>query len=460
MEWETIAAISTPLGEGGIGIVRISGPEAVAIADKVLISKKGKNVWEFPSHTLHLCKVQSPTSGETIDQVMVSVMRAPRSFTREDVVEINCHGGAVPLRATLKAVLDQGARLAQPGEFSKRAFLNGRIDLAQAEAVIDVIRSRTDRGLSAALDNLEGSLSREIRGLREQISGILARIEVNIDFPGEDPEAEITAEDLGEMLSRITAEVERLLTGAGQGKVLREGIKLVIAGRPNVGKSSLLNALLREKRAIVTDIPGTTRDVIEEMLNLAGIPVRIMDTAGIRNTGDKIEALGVERSEELLKEADVVLVVMDASMGILEEDKVVNSKAGDKKVLVVLNKSDLVGGEISLSQWEETLGRECVAVSAKTGRGLEVLEEKVRALIESGSPLPEGPLITRLRHEEALNKSLLHLKEAWTACSAGVPEDIIAIDVKEAWSSLGEITGETASEEIVDRIFADFCIGK
>lgn len=459
MEGETIAAISTPVGEGGIGIVRLSGPEAVSIAEKVLVPPTGKKVGEFSSHTLHLCRVQLPSSKEILDEVMVSVMRAPKSFTREDVVEINCHGGSLPLTATLNALLSQGARLARPGEFSKRAFLNGRIDLAQAEAIIDVIRARTDKGLSAALDNLEGSLSREIRHVRDELSGVLALIEVNIDFPGEDPEAEITSAELEAMLSAIEASVEQILSGAVQGKVLREGIKLVIAGRPNVGKSSLLNALLREKRAIVTDIPGTTRDVIEEMLNLGGIPVRIMDTAGIHQTGDKIEALGVERSEELLRQADVVLAVMDAFTGVLAEDLAVLKKAGEKKTLVVVNKRDLVE-QVDLSQWQQATGKDCAAVSAKTGQGLASLEDKLRELMVSDLALPEGPLITRARHEEALRKALLHIREAKAACNEGIPEDIMAIDVREAWISLGEITGETASEEIIDRIFADFCIGK
>ena len=459
MEWETIAAISTPLGEGGIGIVRLSGAKAINIAEKVIISPAGKLVSEFPSHTLHLCKVQLPGSKQVLDEVMVSVMRAPRSFTREDVVEINCHGGTVPLIATLNALLSQGARLAEPGEFSKRAFLNGRIDLAQAEAIIDIIRARTDKGLSAALDNLEGSLSLEIKELRKELSGVLARIEVNIDFPGEDPDAEITDQELGQMLAMVEASAKRLLAGAGQGKVLRDGIKLVIAGRPNVGKSSLLNALLGEKRAIVTNIPGTTRDAIEEILNLAGIPVRIMDTAGIRATGDEVEKLGVEKTEQLLEQADVILVVMDASAGMLQEDLAVNQKAGSKKCLVVVNKSDLVG-TVEIAQWEEATGRECVAISARTGQGLEDLENKIRALIEAGIPVAEGPLITRVRHEQALKTALEHIWDAAAACSAGVPEDIIAIDIREAWASLGEITGETASEEIVDRIFADFCIGK
>lgn len=459
VEWETIAAISTPRGEGGIGIVRISGPDAIRIAGKVLVPPAGKTVGEFESHSLHLCRVKLPSDNKIIDEVMVSVMRAPKSFTREDVVEINCHGGTVALTATLNAVLSQGARLAQPGEFTKRAFLNGRIDLAQAEAVIDVIRARTDRSLSAALDNLEGSLSREIRGIRGDLSGILARIEVNIDFPGEDPEAEVTPEELEDMLSGIEDSIERLLAGSGRGKVLREGIRLVIAGRPNVGKSSLLNALLREKRAIVTDIPGTTRDVIEETLNLGGIPIRVMDTAGIRRAGDKIEALGVEMSEKLLDQADIVLLVTDASAGLLEEDLAVNKKAGDKKCLVVVNKLDLVGS-VELSQWEKSTGRRCVAVSAKTGLGLESLEEKVVELIETGIAPAEGPLVTRLRHEQALKKALEHVREAREACVQGIPEDIMAIDVREAWTSLGEITGETVSEEILDRIFADFCIGK
>ena len=459
MEGDTIAAISTAMGEGGIGIVRISGPEAVNIADRIIEASSGTPVSKFPTHTLHLCKVKAPGREEFVDEVMVSVMRAPRSFTREDVVEINCHGGALPLITTLNSVLSQGARLAEPGEFSKRAFMNGRIDLTQAEAIIDIIRSRTDKSLSVAMDNLEGSLSVEIRRIREKLSGIMARIEVNIDFPGEDPDSEISIEELQELLKEAEGSIEKLLSGAGQGKILREGIKLVIAGRPNVGKSSLLNALLREKRAIVTDIPGTTRDVIEEMLNLGGIPVRIMDTAGIRATKDEVELIGVERSEQLLEQADIILAVVSAPDGLLEEDVVVLQKTEGKKCLVVVNKSDLVDS-VNIPEWEKNTGRNCVALSARTGQGLEVLEEKVRNMIEQGLEVPEGPLVTRLRHEHALKKALEHIQEAREACLEQIPEDIIAIDVREAWTTLGEITGETASEEIIDRIFADFCIGK
>ena len=329
--------------------------------------------------------------------------------------------------------------------------------MAQAEAIIDVIRARTDKGLSAALDHLEGSLSREIRGIRDDLSGCLARIEVNIDFPGEDPDAEVTTEELGKNLSRIEKEIEKLLAGAGQGKVLREGLKTVIAAGPMWGSPALM--LCFGKRAIVTDIPGTTRDVIEEMLNLGGIPVRVLDTAGIRPTRDEVERIGVERSERALKEADLVLVIMDASTGLLEEDKGVLKKAGEARCLVVVNKSDLVE-KVDIEGWEKLTSRECVAVSAKTGWGLSSLEEKIRGIIEKGEKVREGPLITRVRHEEALRKALKHIREAREACSLGVPEDIIAIDVREAWTSLGEITGDTASEEIVDRIFADFCIGK
>jgi tRNA modification GTPase len=459
MDLDTIAAISTPMGEGGIGIVRVSGPDAISIADKVVVLSGRESLCDIPSHSLRLCKVQDPDTRETVDEALVSVMRSPRSFTREDIVEINCHGGPVPLMATLNALLSWGARLAEPGEFSKRAFLNGRIDLAQAEAIIDVIRSHTDKGLATAIDNLEGSLSVEIRQIREALSGLIARIEVNIDFPGEDPEADISGEELKEIIMGVQVSIEKLLAGANRGKIFRDGIKLMIAGRPNVGKSSLLNALLREKRAIVTDIPGTTRDVIEEMLNLEGIPVRIMDTAGIRPTGDTVEKIGVERAEHLLKEADIVLIVMDASQGITDEDKAVNNKTGDKKSLVIVNKCDLVE-KVDLEKWNQETGRDSVAVSAKTGQGLEVLQDKILDLIHQGVGAPEGPTVTRLRHEEALKQALYHVKEAVNAYSQGVPEDILAIDLREAWTTLGEITGETASEEIVDRIFADFCIGK
>jgi len=459
VEFDTIAAISTPLGEGGIGIVRISGPDAVSIAEKIFKPKGKKDLSEVKSHTLTLGSVVCPNTGEVIDEVLLSVMLSPRSFTKEDVVEINCHGGIMPLKRTLEAVLNAGARLAQPGEFTKRAFLNGRIDLAQAEAVIDIIRAKTEEGLRVAVGNLEGSLSKEIRKYMNGITDILARIEANIDFPEEDPEAFISRNELEEMIGEMVKEIEGFLREAERGKIFREGLKAVIAGKPNVGKSSLLNALLKEKRAIVTEIPGTTRDIIEEMLNIGGIPVRIIDTAGIRKSKDKVERIGVRRSEKSIKEADLVLLVLDAVTGIEKEDEIIIEKVKDKECIVLINKIDITG-KINIPFYEKATGKECIGISAKKGIGLKEVEEKIKERVFKGKINTTRPLITRVRHEQALKKALESLGEGLKACRDELPLDIIAIDVREAWEALGEITGDKVDEEILNRIFEEFCIGK
>ncbi|HBT19797.1 MAG TPA: tRNA uridine-5-carboxymethylaminomethyl(34) synthesis GTPase MnmE [Peptococcaceae bacterium] len=459
MEFDTIAAISTPLGEGGIGIVRISGPDAVKIAKKIFKPKGRESIGEVKSHTLTLGYVVCPNTGEVIDEVLLSVMKSPRSYTREDVVEINCHGGMMPLKRTLEAVLDAGARLAEPGEFTKRAFLNGRIDLAQAEAVIDIIRAKTDESLKVAVGNLEGSLSKEIKKFMDGITDILARIEANIDFPEEDPEAFITKNELEEMILKMMKEIEGFLQEAGKGKILREGLKAVIAGKPNVGKSSLLNALLKEKRAIVTEIPGTTRDIIEEMLNIGGIPVRIIDTAGIRKSRDKVERIGVRRSEKSIEEADLVLLVLDATTGIEREDEIIIEKVKNKECIVLINKIDITG-KVNIPYYEKITGKECIAISAKKGIGLREVEGKIRERVFEGKINTTRPLITRVRHEQALKKALKSLGEGLAACRDNLPLDVVAIDIREAWEALGEITGDKVDEEILNRIFEEFCIGK
>ncbi|NLK00531.1 MAG: tRNA uridine-5-carboxymethylaminomethyl(34) synthesis GTPase MnmE [Clostridia bacterium] len=451
---DTIAALATPLGEGGIGIVRISGPQAVDALEAIFRPKTEKRIRDFESHTLYLGNIISPRDGGVIDEALVAIMYAPRTFTREDVVEINCHGGSMPLRKTLEAVLAQGVRLAQPGEFTKRAFLNGRIDLVQAESILDIIRSRTHEGLRAAVDNLEGSISREIEGIRKQLSNILALVEVNIDFPEEDEEAAMGPGELEDELNKAAHEITRLLEGAGKGKILRDGIKVVIVGKPNVGKSSLLNTLLREKRAIVTDIPGTTRDIIEENLNLAGIPIRIIDTAGIRETGDEVEMIGVERSRKSLKNADLALIIFDITTGIQDEDGMIMDLVGDIPHLKLLNKIDL------MDRAEELYDEEFIPISAKTGAGMDLLEKNIGKIIEMDNIIGDQPLINRIRHEQALQRALESIENAKKSSEVGHPLDIIAIDIKEAWSHLGEIVGDTVTEEILDIIFQEFCIGK
>lgn len=454
---DTIAAISTPLGEGGIGIVRITGENSIDIADKVFKGKK--KVSELKSHTINHGKVIDPVDGNMVDEVLLSVMRKPNTFTREDVVEINCHGGILPLKQILSIVLDNGARLAEPGEFSKRAFLNGRIDLAQAESIIDIIKSKTEKSLSIAVNNLEGSLSEDIKSIRTLLTNILARIEVNIDFPDEDPEAHIDTDELADRLEKIIVEIDRLLKSAGKGKIFREGLKAVIVGKTNVGKSSLLNCLLEEKRAIVTDVPGTTRDVIEEMLNFGGIPLKIIDTAGIRKTEDTVEKIGVERSRKSIREADLVIVVLDGVRGLSEEDMEIIKIIKNKKHIFLVNKIDLVDDSV-IDKFENKLGEKCIPISAKKGSGLENVEAKIKEIVESESHKVGEALVTRSRHERALKDAREYLKESLKGIKEDVPFDIAAIDVREARNHLGEITGDTVSEDILDKIFSEFCIGK
>ncbi|GAW93652.1 tRNA uridine-5-carboxymethylaminomethyl(34) synthesis GTPase MnmE [Calderihabitans maritimus] len=461
MIYDTIAAISTPLGEGGIGIVRVSGNEAINIVEKIFRSQRGVKLHEVGSHTLSLGYIVNPENGEVVDEVLISVMRKPRSYTAEDVVEINCHGGIVPLRRTLELVLRSGARLAEPGEFTKRAFLNGRIDLAQAESVIDIIRAKTDAGLDLALNQLQGKLSEKITNLRSELLEILAFVEASIDFPEEEIE-ELSEGELVSRCKKVKEEISKLIREADKGKVYREGLSTVIIGRPNVGKSSLLNALLKEKRAIVTDIPGTTRDIIEEIINVGGIPLRIIDTAGIRETEDVVEKMGVERSREFFAKADLVLFVLDAYTGITKEDIEIANMLRDKKAIVLINKIDLDEGRIDPAELRKLVGdKPYLKISATEEIGLEELENKILEMVFEGEvQVGEKTLVTRLRHKEALQKAQAHIMDALKSIEEGMPADLYAIDLKAAWEALGEITGETVEEDILDRIFAEFCIGK
>lgn len=458
---DTIAAIATPLGEGAIGIVRLSGPQALEIAEKVFVGRDAGRLREQGSHRLHYGFVVDPESGEKVDEVLLTVMLAPRTYTREDVVEINCHGGIVPLRRVLELVLRQGARLALPGEFTKRAFLNGRIDLAQAESVLDVIRAKTEAGLRVALSQLAGELSARVRGFQDRILGLLAHVEASIDFPEEDIE-ELTREEMDREVRQMLGEVGRLLQQARYGKVYREGLRTVIVGRPNVGKSSLLNALLRERRAIVTEIPGTTRDVIEEVVNIAGIPIRLADTAGLRATDDVVEKIGVERSREAVGLADMVLVVLDASTGLVPEDLEVLELVREKKGIVLVNKCDIADGEVVAERVREVAqDKPVLVVSVRTGQGMENLEKAIEEMVLEGRvAASDVPLVSHVRHRVALERCREHLEEVAEGIKRGENLDLLAIDLRAAWEALGEITGATVTEDIVDRIFQDFCIGK
>lgn len=456
---DTIAAISTPLGEGGIGIVRISGPEATEIANTIFRAKKGDWV-NAGSHRLIYGHIVDQ-SGKTVDEVLLSYMKAPHTYTREDVVEINCHGGIVPLRKILELALARGARLAEPGEFSKRAFLNGRLDLAQAESVIDVIRSKTEAGLKLAVSQLRGVLSQKILILQNGLLGLLAQVEANIDFPEDDLE-EATGLSIINSSEDLLEEIQEMIRGAEAGKIYREGISTIIIGRPNVGKSSLLNAMLRENRAIVTEIPGTTRDIIEEVINIRGIPLKIIDTAGLRETEDIVEKIGVEKTREMIEQADLVLLVLDAARGLADEDYAIMKSIGEKKAIFLVNKVDVEESRIGENDLERLAEKRPVLwISAEKGTGLDELEERIVDMVLGGQVAgSDTVMVGNIRHKQALEKAARHLSEAVDGIKSRIPVDVVAIDIRTAWEALGEITGSTVTEDLLDRIFADFCIGK
>ena len=449
---DTIAAISTPLGEGGIGIVRLSGEKALPILRQLFRGVKGDGVLE--SRRLTYGHIVDPASGEVIDEVLASYMRAPYTYTRQDVVEINAHGGIVPLRRILELTLRHGARLASPGEFTVRAFLNGRLDLAQAEAVLDIVQAKTEAGLRVAVDQLEGRLSQEVRATRARLVNLLAYLEASIDFP----EDEVPLQDIAPVLEQVRAQIKQLLAHADQGIIYRQGVRAAIVGRPNVGKSTLLNALLRTERAIVTPIPGTTRDTLEETMNLRGIPLVLVDTAGIAATEDLIERLGVERSQEALRRADLALLVVDGSEPLTGADGEIAGLVGQRPAILVINKNDLpqVVAELDLLPDAPR-----VRLSALTGEGLETLEEAMVEAVLSGRVVAsDEPLISNPRHKALLQRALEHLTSAQEAHGQEMPADFIAIDLTAAVNALGEITGETVSEDLLEAIFSNFCVGK
>ena len=459
-EFDTIAAISTPPGEGGIGIIRISGEEALEIADKVYRAGS-KHLADQPSHTIHYGKITDPKTQDPIDEVMVTVMRAPKTYTREDVVEINSHGGVVAVNKVLQVVLQAGARLAEPGEFTKRAFLNGRIDLSQAEAVMDVIRAKTDKAMHLAVNQLDGNLSTLIRNLRREILDTLAQVEVNIDYPEYDDVEEMTSQLLIEKAKSVKAHVHQLLETASQGKILREGLATAIIGRPNVGKSSLLNVLLREEKAIVTDIPGTTRDVIEDFVSVKGVPLRLIDTAGIRETEDVVERIGVERSRKALKDADLVLLVFNQSEPLMQEDRVLIEATEDQKRIVILNKTDLEN-KLDLTELEELIDQEpIVKTSLVTQQGLDDLEQQIANLFFSGQTgEKDATYISNTRHIALLEEAEASLDQVINGIELDMPVDLVQIDMTHAWDLLGEITGDSVQDELITQLFSQFCLGK
>ena len=459
-EFDTIAAISTAPGEGAIGIVRISGDLAISIASSIYQCGT-KQLEEQKTHTIHYGHIVDPKSGEVYDEVMVSVLRAPKTFTREDIVEINCHGGIVAINRVLQLVLRMGARLAEPGEFTKRAFLNGRIDLSQAEAVMDLIRAKTDKSMQLAMRQLDGQLSHLIQNLRQEILNTLAQVEVNIDYPEYDDVEEMTLQLLREKTQQVLQGIRALLNTASQGKILRDGLKTAIVGRPNVGKSSLLNVLLREEKAIVTDIAGTTRDTIEEYVNVRGVPLQLIDTAGIRETDDVVEKIGVERSRKALKEADFVLLLLNQSETLQEEDiRLLETTKGMKRI-ILFNKTDLPSKLSTEDIAPYANEEEIVTTSMLNKEGIDQLEEKIAGYFFQGQMNErDATYLSNTRHIALLEKAEQALVEVQNGIEMEMPVDLIQIDFTRAWDLLGEISGDSVQDELLTQLFSQFCLGK
>jgi tRNA modification GTPase len=454
-----IAAISTPVGTGGIGIVRLSGAESFQVADRVFVSPSGKSVTSFPSHTIHYGHVVGK-DGAVIDEVMLTVMRAPKTYTREDIVEINCHGGNVVVGMVLQAVIDAGARLADPGEFTQRAFVNGRIDLSQAEAVMDVIDAKTEAGVSYSLNQLSGGLSKKYQGIDDELLHLLTYIDAALDYPEYDVE-EVTEHELDQNIHHMIDEIDELLQSAKVGKVVRDGIDTVILGEPNVGKSSLMNKLLHEEKALVTNIPGTTRDTIEDYLNIGGVPFHIIDTAGIRETDDVIEKMGVERAKQMVNQAELVLYIEDVSRETSNGDQKWMSLLEGKKVLHIYNKSDLID-EDDQASLKDHLSDNQIVLSVKSEEGLQTLKQKmVEMAVGSDSVVrKDDPIVSNVRHISLLKQVRQNLESALESMAMGMSVDIVAIDLKDALDNLRKITGQSLGDDIIDQIFANFCLGK
>ncbi|HET7910168.1 MAG TPA: tRNA uridine-5-carboxymethylaminomethyl(34) synthesis GTPase MnmE [Nitrospira sp.] len=469
---DTICAIATPAGEGGIGIVRLSGSRALAVAGQLVRLRSGRPLSSMVSHTLHLADIRLPPSvvsphvhayrlplpgGEVFDEALVVFMKAPRSFTGEDTVEIQSHGGGLVLSLICRACIAAGARMAAPGEFTKRAFLNGRIDLSQAEAVLDTIRAKSAAGLTAAQRQLRGELARQVDAAREALLRLLAELEAGIDFVGEDIEL-VDRQELAGTVDNVTLRVQRLAATAQNGRRLREGARVVILGRPNVGKSSLLNRLLKDDRAIVTPIPGTTRDIIEESVELEGVIIHLVDTAGIRETDDVLEREGIRRSRSAQSNADLQIVVIDGTVPLSDDDRVLLDYAATGKCVTVINKADL---PIRVDPSDVKPGPPVVSLSAKTGEGIDLLRAAIRdQLIEAGADTADGVIVTNLRHQAALDRAKQSLNHARQSVEGGMANELVALDIRAAADALGEITGAITTDEILERIFSTFCIGK
>ncbi len=457
-ESDTIAAISTPVGQGGIGIVRISGAQSLEIADRIFRPKKTTIPSTARHGSLLYGHIINPVGNTIMDEALLSVMRSPHSYTKEDVVEINCHGGMISVKRTLETVLSQGARLADPGEFTKRAFLSGRINLTQAEAVLDVITAKTEESMRIAVEQLQGGLSEKLGGIREKLISICAFAEACIDFPEDEIEVKTTLQILTQ-LEEIKKEIDVLSGTFQEARFFREGLAVAIVGRPNVGKSSLLNMLLKKERAIVTELPGTTRDIIEDYLNINGLPIRIMDTAGLRHSEELVEKEGIRRSLNAINNADFIIALLDGSEPLTEDDFQLMELLRGKKAVIVINKSDLPL-KISLEAIEKK-DREYISLSALSGEGLETLKSAIfHSNLQNWAEEREGVVVTNLRHKTALEKTSSALGKALELLSADQPLEIFSIELRDALDSLGEITGTITTEDILEKIFSAFCIGK
>ncbi|MBS4913183.1 MAG: tRNA uridine-5-carboxymethylaminomethyl(34) synthesis GTPase MnmE [Veillonella sp.] len=458
---DTIAAIATPPGTGGVGIIRVSGQKSFDIVNSIYKDSQTDLLVNRQNRTIQYGKIYNPhENDQVLDEVLLLLMKGPHSFTAEDVVEIQCHGGIVVVREILKLLLRQGARLAEPGEFTKRAFLNGRIDLTQAEAIIDIIEAKSEKSLSVAVNQLDGTLARLIRNLREELLNLVAQLEVTIDYPEEDIE-ELTLEETGQKLKPIYEQMQQLLATANRGRLLRDGILTAIVGSPNAGKSSLMNALLRENRAIVTDIPGTTRDSIEESITIEGIPVRLVDTAGIRDTEDVVEKLGVDRAKEYLETAQIIVCVVDASKGLTEEEREILVEASGDHTIVFLNKSDK-GSVITIADIAQLGEFSMIApISAAQGEGMDILAQVVKDLVFGGTVSQSNEaLLSNVRHITLMEEAKAQLEQALSNIEMGMAVDFVVTDIRSAWERLGDINGDSLRESLVDELFSRFCLGK
>lgn len=455
---ETIAAIATPSGNSGIGIVRVSGDEAIEVVDKIFKSnKKDKKLSDVKSHTIHYGNIMD--DDEVIDEVLVMVMKGPHSYTAEDTVEIDCHGGMLILRKILELLLINGARVAEPGEFTKRAFLNGRIDLSQAEAVMDVINAKNDFALKSSVEQLKGSVSNKIKEIREMIIYHIAYIESALDDP-EHISLDGYDDEIMQMLNKVDTDISKMIDNFDNGRIMSEGVKTVILGKPNAGKSSLLNLLLGEDRAIVTDVEGTTRDTLEESIIFNGLTLNIVDTAGIRETEDIVEQIGVNKARELAEKGDLIIYVVDGSKNLDENDRKIIELIKDKQTIILLNKSD-IDSVINKDELQKIVGNDVIEFSAKTGEGMELLENKIKELFYSGTINYNDQLyITNARHKEALLNAKESIGQVINSVNSGMPEDFYSIDLMDAYTYLGLIIGESVEDDLVNEIFSKFCMGK